>query len=348
MGGNNFVGQVRSGILDPMNTGTYTNLTSSAQLDYTRSIDQLATPTEALSTLAARGIVPSSSLGKRSRQRDENETGGPKKRGKPSATRVPGGAQSTKRTCRSPATRTRSMINDKSKAAVRGAEMLASTTAQGVYHRPLSGLSAPQESTGALLQEQPPWIEEREQVNTRHDTGSSVPFRGVENAEDGEVLRKIPTNLTERERLMLQTTQADEERGAVGVIMCRVCSNRRFREWATFRRHCNSCEKHPSELQYCPKCGDYFGRQDSETRHKDKKHQEACLNTSQDEAREKKQKVERTLKAFEARLQDCLRSGEDLGPRFSDVMSRKLTNTSKKVSKAEISLEGESWATGLC
>ncbi|KAH9172776.1 hypothetical protein EDB89DRAFT_2069441 [Lactarius sanguifluus] len=35
MGRNNFVGQVQSGILDPMNTGTYTNLTSSTQLDYT-------------------------------------------------------------------------------------------------------------------------------------------------------------------------------------------------------------------------------------------------------------------------------------------------------------------------
>ncbi|KAH9029111.1 hypothetical protein EDB84DRAFT_1496803 [Lactarius hengduanensis] len=200
---------------------------------------------------------------------------------------------------------------------------------------------------GALLQEQPSWIEEREQVEMRHDTGSSVPFRGVEDAED-EALHKIPTSLTERERLMLQTTQADEERGAVRDIMCKVCSNRCFRRWATFQRHCKSCEEHPSELQFCPKCGDYFGRQDSEARHKVKKHQGACLSTSQDEAREKEQKARRILEAFEARLQHCLRSGEDPGPRFSEVMSRKLTNTSKKVSKAETSLEGGSWATGLC
>ncbi|KAH9169391.1 hypothetical protein EDB89DRAFT_1482612 [Lactarius sanguifluus] len=279
---------------------------------------------------------------------DESGSGGPKKRGNPSTTRVLGGAGSTKRTRRSPATRTRQVINDKSKAAGRGAEMLVSTTAQGLYHRSLPGLSVPQGSVGALLQEQPSWIEEREQVEPRHDSGNSVPFRGVENAEDGEVLHKIPTNLTERERLMLQTTQADEERGAVRDIVCRVCSGRPFSKWVTFQRHCNSCEKHPSELKFCPKCGDYFGRQDSEGRHKGKKYQEACLNTSQDEAREKERKARRILEAFEARLQHCLRSGEDPGPRFSEVMSRKLTNTSKKVSKAETSLEGESWATGLC
>ncbi|KAH8986993.1 hypothetical protein EDB86DRAFT_2217453 [Lactarius hatsudake] len=349
MGGSNFVAQVQSDsgkILDPLNT--YMNTTSSSLWDCTQLLDHLTMPTEALATMVRREMAPLSSLGKRNRESDESGSGGPKKRGKPSTTRVLEGEESTKRTRRSPATRTQHPINDKSKAAGRGAEMLVSTTAQGLYHRSLLGLSVPQGSMGALFQEQPSWMEEREQVEPRHDSGSSVPFRGVENAEDGEVLRKIPTNLTEREQLMLQTTQADEERGAVRYIMCRVCSNRRFREWATFQRHCRSCEKHPSELKFCSKCGDYFGRQDSETRHKGKKHQGACLSTSQDEAREKEQKATRILEAFEVRLQRCLRSGEDPGPCFSEVMSRKLTNTSKKVSKAETSVEGESWATGLC
>ncbi len=280
---------------------------------------------------------------------DENESGGPKKRGRPGAIRVPGGAESTKRTRRSPATRTRQISNDKSKAAGSGAERLASTTAQGLYHRSLPGLSVPQGSVRTLGQGQLSWIEEREQVETRPDTGGSAPFQSAENAEDGEDLHNIPRNLTERERLMLQTTQADEERGAVRVIKCRLCPKPRFGTWVTFQRHCKSCEKHPSDLRFCPKCGDYFGRPDSGIRHKDKKYQEACLNTSQDGAREKRQKVERLLEAFEARLKHCLRSGEDIGPRFSDVMTKKLTNTSKKVSKTEeIWLEGDSWAAGLC
>ncbi|KAI9444538.1 hypothetical protein H4582DRAFT_1909563 [Lactarius indigo] len=345
MGGSDFVG-LQLEILDSLST----SLTSSEPLEYTKHIDQLVTPTVALSTLVNREMAPSSSLRKRSRRRDEGEASALKKRGRLSVTRVPGGAQSTERTRRSPATRTRSMINDKSKAAGYGAERLTSTAAQGVHHRSLPGLSVPQGSMGALLQEQPSWIEEREQVETWHNSGSSVPLQSAENAEGGECLHKIPTNLTEREGLMLQTTQADEERGAVRDIMCRVCSGKQFNKWVAFQRHCKSCEKHPSpsEVKFCSKSGDDFGRQDSEVRHKDKRHQEACLSTSQDEAREKEQKVKRVLKAFEARLQHCPRSGEDPGPRFSDVMSRKLTNTSKKLSKAETWSEGKSWATGLC
>ncbi|KAH9025730.1 hypothetical protein EDB85DRAFT_2177855 [Lactarius pseudohatsudake] len=235
-----------------------------------------------------------------------------------------------------------------SKAAGCGAERPASTTARGLYHRSLLGLSVSQGSVGALEQEQPSWIEEREQMEARYDVGSSVPLQSVENAKDGEKLYKIPGKLTERERLMLQTTQADEERGAVRDIKCRVCPEREFGGWVTFRRHCNSCEKHPSALKFCSKCGDYFGRPDSKNRHKGKKYQGACLSTSQDEAKQKEQKVERLLKAFEARLKHCLRTGEDIRPLFSDVVTKKLTNTSKKVSKREETwVEGNSWADGL-
>src|SRR6267378_893777 len=97
-----------------------------------------------------------SSLGKRRRERyetyicdltradsknsDETETAGPKKRGRQDA-RVQGGAASTKRTRRSPVTRTQANISSKSKAVGRGAGMLAPSTAQGLYHQSLLGLS---------------------------------------------------------------------------------------------------------------------------------------------------------------------------------------------------------------
>ena len=282
---------------------------------------------------------------------DEDRSGGPKKRGRPNETRVHGGAESTKRTRRAPATRTRTPINRISKAAGRGAERLGSTTARGVYHRSLLGLSVPQGSVGAPEQEQPSWVEEREQAETRRDTGSSAPQQIVlqENAEDEEDLREIPANLSERERLMLQMTQAEKERGAVRVIKCKLCPKPRFGTWLTFRRHCKSCEQHPSEVKFCPRCGDYFGRPDSRGRHEDKKHQEACLNTPQHEARQKREKVERLLKAFGPRLTQCLRNGEDIQPRFSQVINKIFSNTSKKATRSEeISLEGDSWAAGLC
>ncbi|KAI9465107.1 hypothetical protein BJY52DRAFT_1209922 [Lactarius psammicola] len=194
MGGSNSAGQVQSGpILSPLDT--FVNMTYSAPLDYTQLTDHPTMFAEASTSMVTREMAPSSSLGKRSRQSDENGSGGPRKKGRPSATRVPGGAESTKRTRRSPATRTQTNFNGKSKATGRGAERLASTTAQGVYRRSLSGLSVPQGSMGALEQEQSSWIEEREQVEMRHDMGSSVPLPSAENAEDGEESPQNPREL---------------------------------------------------------------------------------------------------------------------------------------------------------
>jgi len=162
---------------------------------------------------------------------------------------------------------------------------------------------------GALEQEQP---EGREQVDTWHDPESSAPLQSAENAEDEEDLR-VPGNLMERERLMFQTTQADEERGAVRVIKCKLCPKPRFSSWVTFQRHCKSCEKHPSELRFCPKCGDYFGRPDSGVRHNDKKHQEACLNMSQDEAMRKGRKLNGSSRLL--KLEKGIQNGGDLDGR---------------------------------
>jgi hypothetical protein len=270
-------------------------------------------------------------------------------RGRPSATRVQAGAEFTKRTSQPLIMRTRTRIKSKSKAAGRGAERLASTTVQGVYPRPLSGLSVPRGLMGLLALEQPPWIEEREQVETRRDIGSSAPQQILlqENTEDGKDLHQIPGNLLERERSMLQMTQAERERGAVSTIKCKLCPKAQLGRWVTFQRHCNTCEKHPLELYFCPRCGDYFARSDSRGRHYKKK-DEACRNTLPHDAMQKTEKVERLFEAFNAKLTRFLKSGEKIWPMFSDATSKILKNTSKKVSKMEeTSLEG-TWADGLC
>jgi hypothetical protein len=280
---------------------------------------------------------------------DEAESGGPKKRARPSD-RVPGVAASTEKTRRPPTTRTQKKINRISKAAGRGAERLASTTARGVYDRSLLGLSVPQGSMDTLEQEAPPWIVGREQVETWRDTGSSAQqIRIQENSKDGEDLHEIPGNLSERERSMLQMTQAERERGAVSTIKCKLCPNAQLGAWVTFQRHCNACEKHPLELHFCPRCGDHFARSDSRNRHYKKK-DDACRNMSPHDAMEKTEKVERLFGAFDERLTHCLKSGEKIWPMFSDAVIKILKNTSKKVSKSEEtfeSLEG-TWAAGLC
>ena len=286
---------------------------------------------------------------------DEAECASPKKRGR--LTRVLGEAASRKRTRRPPVTRTQSSFNDISKAAGRGAERLASTTAPGVCHQSLLGLSVPQGSVGLLAQEQPSWIVGRVQVETRRETGSEAPQKFVvqENTEDGEDLREIPGALTKRERSMLLTTQAERERGGVRIIKCNLCPNAKFGSWETFRRHCKECEKHPVELQYCDRCGDYFARSDSKNRHENTKEEaylQACRDTLPHVAKMKKEKIGLLFKAFDARLSHCLEGGEEIWPMFSEAASRLLTNicgkTSKKVSnKEQTSFEG-TWAAGLC
>jgi hypothetical protein len=179
----------------------------------------------------------------------------------------------------------------------------------------------------------------REQVETRHDTGSLVPQQiaipSVENAQDEEPLHKIPGNLSERERLMLEMTQAEKERGAVRRIKCKLCPKARLSTWVVFQRHCNTCEKHPSSLEFCPTCGDYFGRSDSGRRHGSKKNKGPCDKPKSDDAKQKKEQVERSLKAFEATMMHCLKNGEEFKLIFSHEMTGKLENTSKKVSKTK-------------
>ena len=267
---------------------------------------------------------------------DEAESGGPKKKVGPSA-RVPGGAASTKRTRRPSTTRIQQDINSISKAAGCGTERLAPTTTRGVYHRSLPGLSVPQGPTGILELEQPPWIVGREQVGTWRDTGSSAAQQ-ISLQEHREDLRQVPGNLSERERSMLQMTQAERERRAVRTIKCNLCPKASLSSLAIFQRHCDTCKRHPFELNFCSWCGHYFARSDSRNRHEK---DQVCRNkTHHDATMQKKEKIERLFEAFNARLTHCLKNGEEIKLMFSDAMNEML-------SKKKISLEG-TWAAGLC
>ncbi|KAH9029912.1 hypothetical protein EDB84DRAFT_1677037 [Lactarius hengduanensis] len=192
---------------------------------------------------------------------------------------------------------------------------------------PLLGPSVPQGSVGALVKGQPSWTEEREQEETRHDTGSNWPQQidpeNQEIAEAPEGLHAIPKSLTTWQRLLLQTTQADEERRAVSVIKCRLCPTEKFKNWAYFCRHCRDCEEHPAEIKCCERCGIYFGRQDSKKRHNDSATR-ACCETTPNEAAWRKYKAEQLLAAFQARVEYCLKTGEELGPKFAAIAGAEL------------------------
>ncbi|KAH9174365.1 hypothetical protein EDB89DRAFT_1952489 [Lactarius sanguifluus] len=172
-----------------------------------------------------------------------------------------------------------------------------------------------------------------------------IPLHTGESAEDREGLYAIPSTLTERQQLMLQTTEDDVERGAVRSIKCKLCPTAELGSWQCFRRHCKTSEDHPAELIFCNRCRDHFGRRDSEKRHNGKKYQEECRATPQDQAEWKKKVVKRLFEDFSVRLEHCLRTGEELGPRFATITQQaiqraKVPTTSKKQKK--IRLEGDS------
>ena len=109
-----------------------------------------------------------------------------------------------------PATKTQQSSNGDPEEAVRGARRPTGTTAQEVYQA-LAGVGVSQEPIGTPAREESLLIEECVLVGgVQDDIGSEVPQQA--NAESytlgGGDLFGIPARLTERQRLMFQTTQA--------------------------------------------------------------------------------------------------------------------------------------------
>ena len=218
-----------------------------------------------------------------------------------------------------------------------------STNAQGICHRSLLGPSVLQGSVGSLAQGQPSWTEEREREEMWHDADSALPQRNEpqnpEIAEDLEGLHVIPKNLTAWQLLLLETTPAELERGAVSVIKCRLCPTDQFKTWACFCRHCRDCEEHPAKIKCCERCGIYFGRQDSMKRHYESA-TKACCETPPEEAAWRKSEAEKVLAAFQTRVGNCLRTGEKVGRKFAAIARAELPSKSKKTITWRIKLGG--------
>ncbi|KAH9018793.1 hypothetical protein EDB83DRAFT_175080 [Lactarius deliciosus] len=277
-------------------------------------------------------------LGKRAR-----ESSGTTHKRRPSASWVLEEAErSTKRTHHMPATSAQKRDKKYTYDSTTQSRDARTITAQELYLHQLLGSSATQETVGFPEQE---LLEGMERSETQHNKRRIVSPHTGGSAEGGDGLYAIPRTLTERQRLMLQTTEDDVERGAVRVIKCKLCPTAELGSWQCFRRHCKASENHPAELVFCDRCGDHFGRRDSKKRHNGKKYQEECHATPQDHAEWKKMTVKRLFEDFSAKIERCLRTGEELGPRFAAITQQamqqaKVPTTSKKQKK--IQLESDS------
>jgi hypothetical protein len=260
----------------------------------------------------------------RANDNDSNSSGLPQKRGRPCTSwdlEAEGSAEDSSYVCHQGPARDIKCIYDGTKQSGEAHPM----PAQRLHSHPVLGHGALQEMLGPPEQEQ---SKGRAQLGMQHDSHSiqQIEQQYEESAEVREG-HAIPRTLTKRQRLMLWTNVES------GVIKCKLCPTVELSSWQCFRRHCDTSEDHPAELTFCDRCGDYFGRRDSERRHKlTRKYQEERHTTPRDQAKRKKKTVEWIFKHFNARMEHCLRTGEELGPRFAAMTAQaKVPNASKKV-----------------
>ena len=268
-----------------------------------------------------------------------------KAKGKTAVDGVLGAAGHTSR-ARKPSTRTPvENFSAKSEAAGRGAERLAVQNAQELYHRILLGPSA-QESMETTAWENLPWVEGREQEATwKHEDSVAEPQEVSSGATDGEqgedaegALFRIPKRLSERHSGLLGATAEDWARAVVRELKCNLCPEAGFCNWEGFKRHCGQSEAHPSKVWFCDFCGDFFARIDSLKRHRKDRPAE-CLSVSPDEALAKRRATEKAHREFEARLTRCLKTGEDIGDPFSQIIIDMFPDSSKRGSRQQNRLE---------
>jgi hypothetical protein len=149
--------------------------------------------------------------------------------------------------------------------------------------------------------------------------------------EDEETIKlfKIPHKLDPGHRLLLQASDADFARGAIQAIECRLCPNSKLKNFQEFKRHCDSTEAHPLVIYFCGRCGDFFARPDSLTRHSKQRPPE-CHMVTPDEAAQKRRETEEAHEEFFRRLEHGLRTGQDIGKPFSRIIKDRYPKSSKK------------------
>ena len=241
-------------------------------------------------------------------------------------------ARSTARTRHKPVARIPiTDFNGKPKEAGRGAERLTTPNAQGIYHQSLLGPSFQQGRVGKAPEGQLIWVEGREEEEAMHHIDSTVSEQQQEQEEEEEnVARfKISRKLKPAHRELLVATEVDLARGVVQDIKCRICPNTPFKTWEDYKRHCDTAEVHPLEISFCDLCGDFFARKDALVRHR--KHPPAeCKKVTPEEAAAKRRETKRAHVEFVGHLRECLKTGEDIGKTFSQIIKEKYPESAKK------------------
>ena len=249
----------------------------------------------------------------------------PKKRARGGASNgVPKAARTASRTRHKPGARTPKARNDyKSKESGRGAERLATPSAQGLYNQTLLGHLqqgwAEEGPDGSMI-----WI-----VGRVDEKGVCHRYSTMEQQKQQETNKLEAMHKALREDP--QTASGVEE------YKCRLCPGTNLKTHQDFKRHCNTAEAHPLEISFCDDCGDFFARKDSLLRHQ-KNPPPECKSLTKEEAERKRKVGEKKRKETELLHDDFLRgleeylktkTGEGFAP-FSQIIKAKYPESAKK------------------
>ena len=213
--------------------------------------------------------------------------------------------------------------SDKPKAVGRGAERLATPSAQGIYHQPLPGPSFQQGCAVEAADGKLTWVEGSVE-EAMHHVDSTVEQQEVTNKHF-----KIPRKFEPGYRLLLQASDADFARGDIQEIKCLLCPSAKFKNFQEFKRHCDFTEAHPLVIHFCDQCGDFFARLDALVRHCKKRPPE-CHGVTPEMATQKRRETEEAHEDFIRRLEHGSRTGQDIGKPFSQIIKDRFPGSSKK------------------
>ena len=248
-------------------------------------------------------------------------------------------AQSRGRGSRNAANKTPRGNNRIPKAEGCTVEKPATPSAQGMSNHPSLGSGFQQGWTAGSVQEGVPRIPGVVEGGSWQLNDSVAQHgEGIYDTENDQLgdpgqdsLFQIPKDINNWRRALLMATEDDWKRGTVPQLACRVCPNSVFKNWTVFNKHADTAEAHPSpsEVRYCDRCGDPFGRGDAFARHCKEPPRE-CVNISPEKAQEKRAVTEREHKAFVERVERCQETGEDIGKTFAEIIKEKYPDSCKK------------------
>jgi hypothetical protein len=185
-----------------------------------------------------------------------------------------------------------------------GAEKDATPNAQGIHPLPLLGPSFEQGWAVEAADGQLTWVEGSVEEEAVYHINSTVQGQQQEETKDEKVGRFARSSAQLCPDIKLKTWED-------------------FKLQAPLRHHGGASLK----ISFCDDCGDFFARGSLERRCRNPPTE--CFNVTPEKADAKRRETEKVHDKFRTRLEGFLRTGEDIGRPFSQIIKEKYPYSSK-------------------